>query len=118
MAGRIENLKPFKPGQSGNPKGKAKGTVSITTVLRNIIEKRMKVTDPITSREKKLKIKEILALSLVKKAMLGDVRAMEAVLERLEGKAVQPVLNADYTDKEFRDEFFGLGQSGTGAAKQ
>ena len=27
MAGNIENLKPFKPGQSGNPKGRPKNRV-------------------------------------------------------------------------------------------
>jgi hypothetical protein len=111
-----QNLKPFKPGQSGNPKGKPKGTISITTVLRKLIEKRMQINDPISKLPKNLKIKEIMALALIKKAVAGDVHALEVAMERLEGKPVQPVMQGEFNDREFRDEFFVV--SGTGAAKQ
>lgn len=33
----LENLKPFKPGQSGNPKGQAKGTIHLSTHIQNML---------------------------------------------------------------------------------
>lgn len=30
----LKNLQPFKPGQSGNPKGKAKGTISVVARIK------------------------------------------------------------------------------------
>ena len=36
---KTENLKPYKKGQSGNPKGKPPGTRSLTTLLRESLVK-------------------------------------------------------------------------------
>lgn len=33
-----QNLIPFKPGQSGNPKGKKPGTKNLSTIVRDILE--------------------------------------------------------------------------------
>lgn len=35
--GKVENLKPFKPGQSGNPKGRPKGVKNWATVIQNLL---------------------------------------------------------------------------------
>lgn len=32
----IENLKPFQPGQSGNPNGRPKGSKSLATIIREL----------------------------------------------------------------------------------
>lgn len=39
FAGDIQDMARFKPGQSGNPAGKPKGTISKVTKLRQSIEK-------------------------------------------------------------------------------
>lgn len=36
--GRIENLKPWQPGQSGNPAGMKKGTRSWSTIVQSLLE--------------------------------------------------------------------------------
>lgn len=88
MAG-IDNLTPFKPGQSGNPKGKPKGTTSIVTELRRLMEKRMPVNDPITGRPVRIKIKQLVAMSLIKSALNGKPEAAGQIIDRLEGKVAQ-----------------------------
>lgn len=37
MAGRIENLKSWKPGQSGNPAGKPKGAKNLSTLIQEMM---------------------------------------------------------------------------------
>ncbi len=85
----------WQPGQTGNPKGRPKGAQSITTVLKKIIEKKMDTIDPVTKNKDRKKIKEIIALALVGKALKGDVKAIEEILDRLEGKVTQKV-EADF----------------------
>ena len=84
-----------QPGQSGNPKGRPKGIVSITDTLRKVIEKKMETIDPVTKNKDRKKIKEIIALALVGKALKGDVRAIQEMRDRLEGKVTQKV-EADF----------------------
>ena len=35
---REDNLKPFKKGQSGNPNGRPKGSISITTIIKRLLQ--------------------------------------------------------------------------------
>lgn len=36
--GKVENLKPFEPGQSGNPDGRPKGIQNWSTIVRELLE--------------------------------------------------------------------------------
>lgn len=76
----IENIKPhqFKPGQSGNPKGRPRGS-SITPRLKRIIE------------ENEGEIADALVKSAIKNALKGDFRFWNAIVERLEGKVADRV---------------------------
>ena len=49
-----ENLKPFKKGQSGNLKGRPKGTYSKKKELKKLLCDLALITDKVTSREKML----------------------------------------------------------------
>lgn len=75
------NLRPFKPGQSGNPGGRPKAY--FTEALRKELER-----DP------------AVALGIVKaildKAKTGDVKAFDSLLDRTEGKVPQQhILDGD-----------------------
>ena len=65
-------LRPWKPGQSGNPSGRPKSK-PITDAL-------LAAVDPKAFAEK-----------LVSLAMRGDIRAISEVLDRIEGKAQQSI---------------------------
>lgn len=77
--GTPENLKPFKPGQSGNPKGRPKKLPEIDVLLAEVL-----------GDEDGDEAKAILS-ALLKKAKAGDVRAAEVLLDRAYGKATQPI---------------------------
>lgn len=75
-ANRYAGLIPFKKGQSGNPTGKPKGTISIATHLKATATKEN-------------------VYQLVKKLWLmahsGDLEAAKLILERVDGKVKEQV---------------------------
>jgi hypothetical protein len=69
----------FKPGQSGNPRGRPKGTRNLKTDLDKILRKRIRIRENGETRE--ISRQEAILLSLFNKAMQGgDVRAANAIV--------------------------------------
>jgi hypothetical protein len=71
----------FKPGQSGNPGGRAKGARNLETDLAQELSEKI----PIREGERCLKVSKQRALlkSLVAKALKGDTRAAGLILQLL-----------------------------------
>ena len=78
----LKTLKPFKKGVSGNPKGKAVGTLSMTTKIREFLMEYGK--DGETNADK---LKRSMVLRAITKS---DVLAKE-ILDRIDGKVPLPV---------------------------
>ena len=76
--------KPFKKGQSGNPKGRPKMEVCIPDILRSILQEKIGEGEKITRLEAILK-------KVVKMAYDGDHGAIDFLADRTEGKAVETV---------------------------
>jgi hypothetical protein len=82
----------FKPGESGNPKGSPRAWERCEFILQKILELGVdKEFEPKTKKE------AILYNTLVKKAEEGDLRALETLLDRIEGKAKQLTETRDKT---------------------
>jgi len=81
-----ENRKPwqFQPGQSGNPSGRPKGTVSLTNLLRKKLLEGTCAQDVIDAT--------------IRDALAGDAAARKLVWERMEGLLTQPV-NINFAGK-------------------
>ncbi len=79
---RLSNLKPFKPGQSGNPKGRPK-SITLSEAYRKMLAT-VDETDP----EKRTRA-EVLAEQMYAKAKTGDVSALREIADRVEGKPRQ-----------------------------
>src|SRR5260370_39586962 len=68
----------FKPGKSGNPKGRAKGTFSLAPALSADLGEQITVREG--GRPRRISKQRALIKSLMAKALQGDVRATSAVL--------------------------------------
>ena len=72
----------FRKGQSGNPRGRPKGARGVKTLLDEALSKEITVSEGgQTSRVSK---REALILSLITKALKGDIRAAGQVLKLIE----------------------------------
>jgi hypothetical protein len=77
---RLENLKPFESGKSGNPAGRARGSVNITSAIKRVLKDYKEV-----SPGDKRKYVDILAQSLVVNAIKGNGTAIKQILDRVDG---------------------------------
>lgn len=71
----------FKPGTSGNPRGRPKGTRNLGTDLTDILGRRVSIRED--GKERRISRQEALLLSLYNKALHGDVRAATAIINML-----------------------------------
>jgi hypothetical protein len=91
----------FTKGQSGNPKGRPKGSKNFATIFNEVGRQRIKVTDNGVTRE--IPKFEASAMQLLNKAASGDMRALNtlAMWIRLfqevvdEPEKSEPVVNED-----------------------
>ena len=70
----------FKPGQSGNPRGRKKGTLNFATDLKRTLEAPITLTDP-GKKPRKVSTQTAVLLRLREKALKGDARALDRLLE-------------------------------------
>lgn len=84
---KADHLKPhwWKPGESGNPKGKTPNKKVVSEWIREILSE---IPD---NQLENMTRGELLARAIVNKAMQGDMRAVEIALDRGEGKVMLPI---------------------------
>jgi hypothetical protein len=82
-ANNPENLKPFKKGQSGNPKGRPKKLPRIDEILAKVLNE--KGTNGLTRAENIIRKMSIKAET--------DIRAAEMILDRTYGRPRQQIEN-------------------------
>ncbi len=85
----------FKPGQSGNPKGRPRGRKNVHTILEETLYKPVTITE--NGRKRKVPAIEALFLSLLRKSLDGDMRAFEKLTKQL------PMLQAAMAADEARE---------------
>ncbi len=80
---RLSNLKPFKPGQSGNPAGRPK-SITLSEAIRLQLAKKVSDGSDYTYAEA---IAQVLCVAAVR----GNVNAAREIADRTEGKPRQSV---------------------------
>ena len=76
-------------GQSGNPKGKPKGSQDSKTRLKTLFELIVNGDDPLTGAKGDFTTLQLMDFAMIAKAISGDVAAYNSLLDRFEGKAKQ-----------------------------
>jgi len=92
----LQPAPPWKKGQSGNPKGKAKGTRNRDTILREMLALTLKkkgadgkmadVEHPLDPSRKSITVEEGINAALVNRALKGEIRAIQEIQDTLYGK--------------------------------
>lgn len=77
----------FKEGESGNPSGRPKGSRNLSTILKEMLDEDIEIT--IDGKKQKKKFQDLIIRKLIKKANDGDLRAIEQIFDRVEGKPKQ-----------------------------
>jgi len=96
----------FKPGHSGNPKGRPKGAKNEATILREIMHQRMEIREG--GRARKISRLEALLLRCLEKALGGDLKAMAFLLNRyrlIEGAEAEHGEPLSHDEKAILEEF-------------
>jgi hypothetical protein len=94
----------FKPGQSGNSKGRSKGARNFATVIQQELKSRIPVTE--NGKRKTISKRQAVAKQLVNKAAAGDPRAIPILLNEARLYESQigagPAENVLNTDEDLR----------------
>ena len=99
-----ENLLPqWKKGQSGNPKGRPKGSKNRSSVARKWLALEQSKNNPITDVEETLSQEDLMTLALIKKAREGDATAYQKLLDSAYGAPVQQIEQTNIEQPLFPD---------------
>ena len=89
----------FKPGQSGNPRGRPRKSRDIQAMIKRELDQTIAIKEG--GRELRLSKREALIKQLVNRAVSGDAKAMQFVLTHLEKhKDIEPFTATEADDAE------------------
>ncbi len=103
MADKLDNLKPFEKGESGNPNGRPKGSRNRSTIARYWLEVNQKLKNPITGEDETMSQEDLITLSIIKKARDGDVNAYKALMDSGYGAPLQQIEQTNIEQPLFPD---------------
>lgn len=72
----------FRPGQSGNPRGRPRGSKNLATIFDKELSATVAVTEG--GKRRKLSKRQVIVKRLIQKAIEGDHRATQTLLKHLE----------------------------------
>lgn len=119
--GRPPKSTRFKPGQSGNPHGRPKGSTNLETLLTKALD--AKVTIETQNGTKRITKREAIALKLVNQALSGDPKSIQTLLpwivkaDEHKNKIAQMLEDVSEEDKEILKGFTNETKTGNATAQ-
>lgn len=71
----------FKPGQSGNPKGRPKGAKSKATILRELVDKKVTIRE--NGKLRKITVLECIFRKVIEDCLKGNIKSVIFLLSQL-----------------------------------
>lgn len=106
MADKLDNLKPFEQGESGNPAGRPKGSKNRSTIVKELLEYASKQKNVLTGEQETLTQEQAITLAMLLKAGKGDVNAYKALMDSCYGAPKQTTdTNLSVSDFDVKDLF-------------
>jgi hypothetical protein len=95
----------FRPGQSGNPNGRTKGTKNEGTILRDLLNRKIEGRDG--GRVRKMIVMEAILLRFVEDALKGNTKSAAFLFNRHAGVATSESEPSDISaaDQEILNDF-------------
>jgi len=98
-----ENLKMFKKGQSGNPKGRPVGSKNRSTIAKKWLSVEQDLKNPLTSENESMSQEDLMTLALIKKAREGDTQAYQKLMDSAYGQPIQQIEQTNIEQPLFPD---------------
>jgi Family of unknown function (DUF5681) len=96
----------FKPGQSGNPRGRPKGAKNEATILHELLNRKIQVRE--AGRTRKITVLEAILLRFTEDALKGNTKSAAFIFNRYAGAQVddsQPIEQVNDDDRKVLDAF-------------
>ena len=90
-----ENLRRITSEQAREMGKKSSRGKAVGTILRELLDKKIEINDPIMKKKIKESIAYAMAMKLIGKALKGDTKAINDVIDRTEGKPIQQINNTN-----------------------
>jgi hypothetical protein len=81
----------FKKGQSGNPKGRPKGSLNRSTIIRKWLQAESDFKNPLTGEMERMTLEDSITLSQLAQAGKGSTNAYKALLDSAYGAPKQEI---------------------------
>lgn len=85
----LKNLKPFKKGHK-MATGRPKGSLNLKTILKNLLQEDIEFINVRGQKQEGI-VADSINVSLISKAMEGDINALKLIYERIDGKVTQDI---------------------------
>lgn len=93
----------FKKGESGNPKGRPKGSKNRSTIAKYWLAIEQNLKNPLTGDTETMSQEDLMTLALIKKAREGDVNAYKALMDSGYGAPIQQIEQTNIEQPLFPD---------------
>jgi Family of unknown function (DUF5681) len=90
----------FKPGQSGNPQGRPKGAKNETTILRELLNRKIQIREG--ERMRKITILEAILLRFTEGALKGNTKTAAFLFNRYAGNQADEITPDDELNEDDR----------------